>query len=121
MDTSGAVSGNVLNGVLSFDAGGVPSVLVNNQTIRLNTVPDSFDLRRESEIYDSSKDLPLTQQACGNGRIHLKDSETDLEGFISADSKRIVLRILDIETQTQGQVSAGNDASHGYLVATLIE
>ena len=121
VDTNGAVSGNVLNGVLSFDAGGVPTVLVNNQTIRLNTVPDSFDLRRKSEIYDSSKDLPLSQQACGNGRIHLKDSETDLEGFISADSKRIVLRILDIETQTQGQVSAGNDASHGYLVATLIE
>ncbi|MCD8521087.1 MAG: hypothetical protein LRY66_01640 [Saccharospirillaceae bacterium] len=101
----------VMRGTLSFGSNpNAPVAAIDNQDINLNN--RLFSVRRGSENYSSTAD-PLAAEFGENSALKLTDSETTLDGYISADQKLILLRIL----------SAGDSdyASHGFIIGRLVE
>ena len=65
----------------------------------------------------------VTVTTAANGRITLSDIDTTLEGFVSTDKKRMVLRLISKEAvdSANAPASQADEARHGYVIATLIE
>lgn len=112
------VQASMINGVLSLsDTTG--KFNVTTQDVSLNANNDFFGVSVREE--QSKGSLIVTSMT--DGRIKITDSETTLEGYISPDKKRIVLRMISKKTLDSSVASAAqaDEARHGYLIASLIE
>ncbi|PIQ39461.1 MAG: hypothetical protein COW58_11560 [Thalassolituus sp. CG17_big_fil_post_rev_8_21_14_2_50_53_8] len=104
-------SANMIRGTLSFGSTpAAPVVTVNNQEVRLRNT--NFTVVRSSEDYSSSDD-PLAAEFGSASAIKLYDSETTLDGYVSANGKLVLLRLLNTTESDRG--------AHGFLIGRLIE
>jgi len=104
-------SANLIRGTLSFGSTpAAPVVTVNNQEVRLRNT--NFTVVRSSEDYSSSDD-PLAAEFGSASAIKLYDSETTLDGYVSANGKLVLLRLLNTTESDRG--------AHGFLIGRLIE
>lgn len=107
-----------LNGILSFN-NTTANFEVHSDDVSLNAENNFFGVNVQSERNKGT----LNVTTAANGRITLTDSETTLEGFVSTDKKRVVLRMISKEAIDSANTPANqaDEARHGYIVATLIE
>lgn len=112
------VQAAALNGRLSLQ-NTTANFEVHSDDVSLNAENNFFGVNVRSERNKGT----LNVTTAANGRITLSDDGTTMEGFISTDKKRIVLRLISKETLDSANTPANqaDEARHGYIVATLIE
>ncbi|KZZ43168.1 hypothetical protein A3759_01330 [Thalassolituus sp. HI0120] len=107
-----------LNGTLSFN-GSAAEFDVQSDDVSLVTENNFFGVNVTGERNSGT----VTVTTAANGRITLSDIDTTLEGFVSTDKKRMVLRLISKEAVDSANTPASqaDEARHGYVIATLIE